>query len=61
MSSSKKPISDVISDAISYTWVGKQRAMWTDPHEKERECYEWLEEAYPEIFAEFKAVHDVSK
>ena len=59
MSSSKKPISDVISDAISYTWVNKQRAMWQPS--VELECYEWLREAYPNIFAEFKAVHDVSK
>lgn len=60
MSSSKKPISDVISDAIAYTWVGKQRATWANAS-IQQECYEWLEEAYPDIFAEFKAVHDVSK
>lgn len=27
----------------------------------ELECYEWLREAYPNIYAEFRAVHDVSE
>lgn len=62
MSSSNTPITDIICNgltSITYTG-GSSKVVWTD-YSEERACHTWLEEAYPEIFAEFKAVHDVSK
>lgn len=62
MSSSNKSITDIISDGLdSFVYsTGSNKVVWTD-YSEERDCHKWLKEAYPNIFAEFKAVHDVSK
>jgi len=50
-------ITSIIANGI--TNISPSEYSWTSP--VELECYEWLRIAYPDIFAEFKAVHDVSK
>lgn len=61
MSSISPSITNIISDGIdAFTYTTANRGdIWEPPIELE--CYEWLRVAYPDIFAEFKAVHDVSK
>jgi hypothetical protein len=55
-----KGITKILEDSMAtYEW-GKGRAIW-DKQSIQVVCYEWLEQAYPEIFNEFKAVYDVQR
>lgn len=53
-----KGIQKILEDGLAnYTW---QRRDMFKPTVQE-ECYKWLEQAYPDIFKEFKAVYDISR
>ena len=55
-----KGITKILEDGMAtYQW-GKGRSIWGE-QTIEFACYEWLEQAYPEIFNEFKAVYDVQR
>lgn len=60
MSSNSKEVSKIIADGIdSFVYATQNRQIWSSPIEFA--CYEWLQQAYPDIFKEFIAVMEVSK
>lgn len=59
MSSNNKDISKIIAEGLQTFTYGSSRVVWSSPIEFA--CYEWLQEAYPDIFKEFIAVMEVSR
>lgn len=55
-----KAIQKILEDGMAnYNW-GSGRAIWGE-QTIEFACYEWLEQAYPKILHEFKAVYDITR
>ena len=60
MSSNSKAIQKILEDSMAtYKWESRT-PLWRE-QTIEFVCYEWLFNAYPEIFREFKAVYDIEK
>ena len=59
-SNNTKAVSEIISESMATIWQNR-KPLWGEYDRKMIICYEWLEQAYPDIFNEFKAVYDIQR